>query len=72
MSQTLVIKTAALPVDSAGLIVIYAGEGMPLRGSAADLWSSYAAAWQLGQLLATGVGDRLQGGGMVDGRVAAL
>ena len=39
MSQTLVIKTAALPVDSAGLIVIYAGEGMPLRGSAADLWS---------------------------------
>jgi leucyl aminopeptidase len=39
MSQTLVIKTAALPIDSAGLIVIYAGEGMPPRGAAADLWA---------------------------------
>ena len=39
MSQNLVIKTAALPVESAGLIVIYAGEGMPLRGVAADLWA---------------------------------
>jgi leucyl aminopeptidase len=38
MSQTLVIKTAALPLDSAGLIVIYAGEGMPPRGPAAEIW----------------------------------
>jgi leucyl aminopeptidase len=38
MLQNLVIKTAALPVDSAGIIVIYAGEGMPPRGAAAELW----------------------------------
>jgi leucyl aminopeptidase len=39
MSQTLVIKTAALPIDSAALVVIYAGEGMPPRGSAAEVWT---------------------------------
>jgi leucyl aminopeptidase len=39
MLQNLVIKTATLPFESAGLIVIYAGEGMPPRGAAADLWS---------------------------------
>jgi len=32
MSQNLVIKTAALPLELAALVVIYAGEGMPPRG----------------------------------------
>ncbi len=39
MPQTLAIKTAALPFDSAGLLVIYAGEDTPLRGAAADIWN---------------------------------
>lgn len=38
MSQNLVIRTAALPLTAAGLVVIYAGEGMPPRGSAAEVW----------------------------------
>lgn len=38
MSQNLVIRAAALPSVPAGLVVIYAGEGMPPRGAAADLW----------------------------------
>ena len=39
MPQNLVIKTAALPLSQAGLVVIYAGEGMPPRGAAADVWA---------------------------------
>src|SRR5688572_33015580 len=39
MSQTLVIKTAALPLESAALVVIYAGEGMPPCGVAAEIWA---------------------------------
>ena len=39
MSQSLVIKTAALPLESAALVVIYAGEGMPPRGAAAEVWA---------------------------------
>ncbi len=38
MPQTLAIKTAALPFDSAGLLVIYAGEGLQPRGAAAEIW----------------------------------
>ncbi|MBI4921369.1 MAG: leucyl aminopeptidase [Devosia nanyangense] len=40
MPQTLTIRTAPLPVTPAGIIVIYAGEGMPPRGAAADVWAT--------------------------------
>jgi leucyl aminopeptidase len=38
MPQNLVIRTAALPLTAAGLVVLYAGEGMPPRGAAAEVW----------------------------------
>ncbi len=39
MSQNLTIRTAPLPLTAAGLIVLYAGEGMPPRGAAAEVWA---------------------------------
>src|SRR5689334_10174181 len=39
MSQNLVIETAPLPFAPAGLVVLYAGEGMPPRGTAAEIWA---------------------------------
>ena len=40
MVQTLLIRTAPLPVSPAGLAVIYAAEGMPPRGDAGTLWAA--------------------------------
>ena len=40
MPQTLVIRAAALPFSSAGLVVIYAGEEAPLRGAAQEIWAA--------------------------------
>jgi leucyl aminopeptidase len=40
MPQTLVIRTAPLPLIPAGLVILYAGEGMPPRGAAADIWEA--------------------------------
>ena len=40
MTQTLVLHTAPLSPIAAGLIVIYAGEAMPPRGEAAEIWAA--------------------------------
>jgi leucyl aminopeptidase len=40
MPQTLTIRTAPLPMSSAGLAVIYASEGQPPGGAAAELWAA--------------------------------
>ncbi len=40
MSQSLIVKTAPLPLAGAGLIVLYAGEDMPPRGMAAEVWAA--------------------------------
>ena len=40
MPQTLTIQTAPLPLIPAGLVVIYAAEGMPPRGAAAETWAA--------------------------------
>ncbi|RYE11385.1 MAG: leucyl aminopeptidase [Hyphomicrobiales bacterium] len=40
MSQTLVIRTAALPLIPADVLVIYAGEGMAPRAAAAEAWAA--------------------------------
>ena len=40
MTQSLVVRTAPLPLIPAGVLVIYAGEAMPLRGQAAEIWGS--------------------------------
>jgi len=39
MSQSLVIRTAPLPVGPAGLVVLYAAEGQPPQGAAAAMWA---------------------------------
>ena len=39
MPQNLVIRTAALPLAPASLVVLYAGEGMAPRGASADAWA---------------------------------
>ncbi len=39
MPQNLVIRTAALPLAPAALVVLYAGEGMAPRGASADAWA---------------------------------
>ncbi len=39
MPQNLVIRTAALPLAPAALVILYAGEGMPPRGASADAWA---------------------------------
>ena len=40
MPQNLTIRTAPLPLIPAGILVIYAGEGMPPRGAAGDAWAA--------------------------------
>src|SRR3954447_13394030 len=40
MTQTLALRTAPLSPISTGLLVIYAGEAMPPRGEAGDVWAA--------------------------------
>jgi len=40
MPQSLVVRTAPLTLIPAGVLVIYAGEAMPLRGQAAEIWAA--------------------------------
>jgi leucyl aminopeptidase len=40
MPQNLLIQTAPLPAGPAGLIVIYAAEGVPPRGAAGEIWAA--------------------------------
>ncbi|MEO8757502.1 MAG: leucyl aminopeptidase [Devosia sp.] len=40
MPQSLVLRTAPLSLTQTGLLVIYAGEGMPPRGLAGDIWET--------------------------------
>lgn len=40
MSQTLVLRSAPLPLAPTGVLVIYAEQGAPPRGAAADAWAA--------------------------------
>ena len=38
MTQSLVIRTAPLPIGPAGLVVLYASEGLPPVGVVVGVW----------------------------------
>ena len=46
MTQQLVIKTAALPANATGTLVVYAFEGAAPAGAAASVWSGTGLDWE--------------------------